>query len=341
MALKPTQVQLTIVYSWMILVTLLVGAVGLLLLPSSLIAPIKPLKKFQDKLRTLWNRAVELSFEGPAFKLMVWSGKKGCCGRLSSKCRPPKSVKAKPQSTKEAFLHWTPDLPRNPFHEEEYICSWRIADEKKETWRSKQMGIGEFEESNGRMKACVDALPPNTKILFRVCAANSKGRGPWSEEAMTRTLAEPTKEGGYFGPLGPAADRFPEDRRQYRWTQMRGDIGVIVPILEDWKSSDIRFTKLPTRFELVYVGPTGDLNEVILAGKFPQRAKPDEMFWEIDTDKQNGRHIMVTMTKADPLKQWGCVFEGEEHPCIDTGYVRLLTDGMDDNIDWLKNNNPH
>merc|ERR1711972_955603 len=102
-----------------------------------------------------------------------------------------------------------------------------------------------------------DGLPENTWICFRVAAVTS-GRGAQKSEfgitCKVRVLATPNKDGGFIGPLGPAAKGFPHDRNTYKWIQQKGQVEMKVPILENWKAGDIRLTKkTPDKIELSYV----------------------------------------------------------------------------------------
>eukprot|EP00929_Paragymnodinium_shiwhaense_P019144 TRINITY_DN13153_c0_g1_i1.p1 TRINITY_DN13153_c0_g1~~TRINITY_DN13153_c0_g1_i1.p1 ORF type:complete len:377 (+),score=103.44 TRINITY_DN13153_c0_g1_i1:158-1288(+) len=343
-ALTPEAVEMIRRYRhlmWIVPVTLVFLAIIMANLPNSIVSKSKPLRTVKKKILKFWKRSLELTQMGPMYKISVWAGK--CCsaGWLSSTCLAPTHVRAETQSFNEVFFWWKPNYPRfNPFHEETYVCQWQLVDPQEgedKGWHAKEFNVGDFEQDGYKLKLAVEALPENKLIRFRIAGVNKRGKGEWSKTCEARTFARPDDQGGFWGPLGPAKRHLAEDRQKYTWTQMRGEIAVKVPINDDWKRDNISFNKTPVKLEISYVDGSGN-SELLLGGKFPQRAKIDEIFWQIETTKEEGRHLQITMTKDNPLEQWAHVFEGDEHPSIDKKHVRLLTDGMDDNIDWLKEN---
>lgn len=344
--LSPETIEALRTYRYLFLVVpgiIILTIVGIAWLPNSIIANVKPLRQAKKKILKTWKRGVELTLQGPVYTISVWCGKTFGAGYMSSLPRAPTHVKAETQSFNEVFFWWKPNYPRfNPFHEEHYQASWQLIDPQEgedKNWHTKEFFQGNWEEDGKKFKLGVDALPEGKKIRFRICAVNKKGRGEHSKTCEATTFSRPDKDGGFWGPLGPASRHLAEDRRKYTWTQMRGEIAVKVPLHADWKRDNISFDKTPARLIVAYLDEKGN-KEVLLKGAFPQRAKIDEIFWQIEETKEDGRHMIITMVKEDPLQQWSHVFEGEEHPSIDKKYVRLLTDGMDDNIDWLKENVP-
>jgi len=329
------------IYILMVPVALVCMVIVIALLPNAVVSKVKPLRQAKKKILKTWKRAVELTIEGPAYKFSVWFGKKTSAGWLSSTPLAPTHCKAEPQTFDEVFFWWKPNYPRfNPFHEEKYVAQWQVVDPQEgedKGWHTKPFEDGDYEKDGKKFKLCVDALPEARKLRFRIAGVSKRGKGEWSNPVEATTFARPDKEGGFWGPLGPAKKHLANNRQKYTWTQMRGEIAVKVPLCEDWKRENISFDKTPARLKVSYVDGKGE-SEVLLQGTFPQRAKIDEIFWQIDSNKEDGRHMVITMVKEDPLQQWSRVFEDEEHPSIDKKYVRLLTDGMDDNIDWLKEN---
>jgi hypothetical protein len=330
---------------WVLPLTGVALCIIILMLPNSITSSNKLLRKAKGLLLKGWKRAVFLTKEGPMWRVIVWGGKKFGLGWLSSLPRPPTNIKAKSTSVSEVFLWWIPNLPPyNPFHEEEYVAQWRLADggeDDKNLWHTKTFNTGDWEEDGRKMKLCVDSLPESTNLQFRIAAMNKKGRGDWSKPASAITFAQPEKDGGLWGPLGPAAEFFTPEKQKYQWTQMRGDVNIKIPIPDEWKSTNIRFSKTPMKINMSVIAPSADSNadpQVLLAGSFPHRAKIDQIFWQIEDTKEDGRHIEINITKEDPLVQWPCIFDEDDHPKIDSSYVRLLTDGMDDKFDWLKEN---
>lgn len=327
--------------------------VAVMVLPNKFISSFKPIKQLKAKMLKQSKKIANLSVQGPFYRFSVWFGKKVGFGKLSSRCQPPTCIKVKPESTTEALVEWKPTLPTlNPFHEEHYICSWQhvtedFKDEEGEgvaqgfKWRSKEVILGDYEDTGKRFKMVIDGLPPNSRIRVRVGATNKRGRGDWSNITTFRTLVAPRKDGGYYGPLGPAAKDWPEERQKYRWLQQKGSIEVKAPIPDDWKASEIKLNRTQTRLEVVRMPPDGGPPQVLLSGAFKMKVKVDEVFWQIDTSKEEGRHLALDIKKDDVLKQWPSIFSGDEHPAIDPAYVRLLEDGMTENIDWLRESNPH
>lgn len=69
--------------------------------------------------------------------------------------------------------------------------------------------------------------------------------------------------------------------------------------------------------------------QVLLAGAFPHRIKPDEVFWEVEENDQDGRHLAVQLAKAEAMDKWDCFIEAAGHPHIDAAMVRIYTQDMD------------
>lgn len=170
----------------------------------------------------------------------------------------------------------------------------------------------------------MDGLPEQTVVSFRICSANAWGRSEWSEEVQVETLARPNDDGGFTGPLGPAAG---DAARSYRWSQTSSELGLKVPIAADRRGRDIKFKALSTRLEIRCTVPEGQPDE-LLVGPLHKRIKADEATWEIDENKEDGRHIVVQLTKADNMDKWPCLIDADGHPRIDTRLVRLFTKGM-------------
>lgn len=112
-------------------------SVVLMLIPTSLTGKLpKPVRKIRSKLYATLRRALELSRDGPFYRLTLWLGRKLGHGRLSSLCRVP-SARAKASGSREVQVTLTPQLPWNGFHEECYMLSWCRQDEKDPIWREK------------------------------------------------------------------------------------------------------------------------------------------------------------------------------------------------------------
>lgn len=311
-------------------------------LPYSLIARIKMLRKLRTRLVQSTRRMVMLSLQGPFFRFFIFLGQKCSCGYCSSRCRSPSSFRSKAAGCSEVVLWWTPCSTYNPFHEESYVVAWRrLVQEGQEDWQEQAADDNDSPDKEGRKwRFYLDGLPEQEKLALRVCAVNRYGRSPWTDEVGVETLARPSKDGGFTGPLGPAGRDCGSGI--YTWTQSTKEICIKVPILESWKARDIRFKATPHRLEMLYVGshpparaadsPAAEPQE-LLAGSFPKKVRSDEVFWEIDTSGDFGRHISIQMQKAETMEKWPCLLEGGAHPHIDTRLVRFLTKGADSGFD--------
>jgi len=284
-----------------------------------------------------------LSMQGPFFRFFIFLGRKCSCGYCSSRCRSPFSLRSKASGCSEVVLWWTPCSTYNPFHEESYVVAWRrLVQDGEMEWQEQAADENDSPDKEGRKwRFYLDGLPEQEKLALRVCAVNRHGRSPWSDEISVETLARPNKAGGFTGPLGPAGRECGSGT--YTWTQNTKEIGVKVPILESWKARDIRFKATPHRLEMLYVGsrplvgdadgrPAGEPQE-LLVGTFPKKVRSDEVFWEIETGGDIGRHISIQMQKAETMEKWPSLLEGGAHPCIDTRLVRFLTKGAGSGFD--------
>eukprot|EP00401_Gymnodinium_catenatum_P077116 CAMPEP_0117506296 /NCGR_PEP_ID=MMETSP0784-20121206/25835_1 /TAXON_ID=39447 /ORGANISM="" /LENGTH=338 /DNA_ID=CAMNT_0005301765 /DNA_START=90 /DNA_END=1106 /DNA_ORIENTATION=- len=327
----------------------MVCCIVVLLLPYSFVARFRALRRVRAQIVKFWRRLRHLTVRSPLFRLFVFCGKRGCCGRLSSRCRQPQALKIASTGCTEVTLLWTPHVPSmNAYHEERYICATRPVTEQsgaegdQAQWQEIELTDDDVDvKKDGRYRAFIDKLPENTRLKVRICASNAWGRSTWSDEVSAETLARP-KDGGFTGPLGLVGKSLGSDRAHYRWTQKRGEVCLKIPIGADWTGRDIRFKATSSRLEILYVpwkpGATKASNavedplnpeQVLLAGPFPMRAKADEVFWEIEETSEDGRHINVQIMKAQAMDKWPCAIEGEGHPHIDVRHVRIFTQEMD------------
>eukprot|EP00927_Polykrikos_kofoidii_P017229 TRINITY_DN17823_c0_g1_i1.p1 TRINITY_DN17823_c0_g1~~TRINITY_DN17823_c0_g1_i1.p1 ORF type:complete len:365 (-),score=41.20 TRINITY_DN17823_c0_g1_i1:98-1192(-) len=319
------------------------------LLPHQIVAKSKLLRAFRSLVLRRHRRLLYIWRRSPLVMICVFLCKKCFFGRLSSRCRMPDGLMAVAKGSSEICIRWTPRLPfANAFHEERYVIATRVlpagADSAKVDWEERELSEEDVKIPKDDMpwEAVVDQLPENSKLQVRLCAQNIWGRGPWSQEVSVNTLAQPV-EGGYTGPLGPAATVLDEGRRCYRWMQSPGEVSFKVPIGSEWASRDIQFKVTPTRLHICHEpGPcrndagkdgaetnTFSPERVLLSGNFPKRVKVDEVFWSIEDDATDGRHIVVQMAKDANLDKWPCLVEGDAHPCIDVRSVRMYTKDMD------------
>jgi len=226
---------------------------------------------------------------------------------------------------------WTPRTPLNPFHEENYVIAWRLGGSDAQGddsagWKERPLHRhDDCEEVDNKTKLRIfhDGLPELSPITFRIRAVNAWGQSDWSTEAQGKTLARPSEDGGFTGPLGPAND----GHALYTWTQTNSEVGLKVPIGAGRRSKDIKFKVTPARIEIRYVVPEG-LSDELLVGSFPKRIKTDEANWQIDETEEDGRHIVLQMQKAEKMEKWPSFIDGQEHPRIDTRLLRFFTNQM-------------
>jgi len=313
-----------------------VFSILILLLPSSLISKNKIIWRVRQYLRKSFKRIIFLSTQGPFYRLFVWCGKRGACGRLASRCKAPSPIKARPSGCNEVSITIAENVPLNPFHEESYVLSWRPANCGKDMpWREKVFDRhNDCEEVGKRLRLSVDGLPENSALCFRSCAVNRWGRSEWTDEVSVATLARPNDDGGLSGPAGPAAASLGNGRDTYQWTQNRTEVNFKVPIGGDWKAKELKVKVTPHRLEIMHMNgkldsePGKQQEQELLVGTFPKKIKADEIFWEIETDKEMGRHLAVQLMKAEKMEKWPCLIEAEGHSHIDTRLVRLFAEGI-------------
>jgi len=308
--------------------TVIIGCLTVLLLPKDLVSKIWIAKKVRSKITKSFKRMAKLSTQGPFYRLFQWCGRKGACGKLSSKCQQPQSVKLSAIGRHDATLAWNPKLPVNPFHEETYVCAWKRADAGEgSSWHTKELSAHDMEsEKEGkRLRVNIPELPEETRILARVCAKGSWGRGPWSEEVACTTLVEPNKGGGFEGPLGPAASGHKIGK--YTWAQTKDELTLKVPIPSGWKAKDLSFKTLPSRLELLYVGGAAGEPRDVLSGALYSKVLADDVIWEIGDDDDLGRCFMVELQKAEKVEKWAALMSDARHHRIDVKALSWFAEG--------------
>jgi len=289
----------------------------LLLLPGSVLGKLpKPVRSARAALLGYFRRWRQLSTEGPFYRLAIWSGRKLFKGKLSSQSQAP-DVRLKPTGCTEAQVTLGPNLPYNPFHEENYVISWCRASGKDSAWREKTFASdSELEKVSGKLRTHLSNLPEHADLKLRACAVNAWGRSAWSKEFELQTLAKPTEEGGFTGPLGPAYGA----KETYTWTQTRTEVFVKIPVGAEVRARDIKFKCTGPRLEVHLDGSE------VLVGSLWKRVKPDEVFWTIeDKDAKYGRHLSVQLVKAEVLEKWPCLIDAIGHPRIDARLIRFFT----------------
>jgi len=209
--------------------------------------------------------------------------------------------------------------------------AWRCKEGKQTPWTERPYDrVAECEDAGGRkLKVALEGLPEQVAIVLRICAVNTWGRSDWSVEVSMQTMAKPGKDDGFTGPLGPAGASL---GRPYRWSQGGPglkELGLFVPLDQDWKAKDILFKVTPSRIEIrIAVGENSAESEELLYGPFPKKVKADEIFWTIDESEEDGRHLSVQLPKADQMAKWPCLIEAAGHQQIDVRFIRLLPDGL-------------
>mmetsp|Transcript_16378 Transcript_16378/g.34222 ORF Transcript_16378/g.34222 Transcript_16378/m.34222 type:complete len:278 (-) Transcript_16378:32-865(-) len=168
---------------------LLTGAVAVLLLPESMAVTSEVVWAVREYLRRNLRQLVQLTVQGPLFKLFVLCARRCCRGHLSSLCSSPHSLRAQAVSESDLVLCWVArSPPSNPFHEEHYVCAWCLAEDAGEApvrWHEHETleadNCGD-DPDGGRRAALLERLPEGVQLRLRVCAQNRHGRGDWSEE---------------------------------------------------------------------------------------------------------------------------------------------------------------
>lgn len=165
----------------------------MLCLPDSIAMTSGSIWAMRERLRGMIWAVLELSMQGPFFKLFAFILRKVSCGFLSSSCKPPHSLRAGFGGSRsyEVALCWTPrPASGNPFHEESYICSWCPMLDGAVTGRWAEEFITEngFGEDGGRRwGALLTGLPRNATVRLRMCSVNRRGRSAWSSEELEIT----------------------------------------------------------------------------------------------------------------------------------------------------------
>lgn len=303
---------------------------------------VKLIRSIRLKVRRWFYRPVSLTMRGPFFRLGVKCAKRCGGSYMASSCRAPIKLVLKPVSCTEVEMKWTPAYPFNPCHEEHYAVAWSRAEEPKDgkerKWHELEFESGQYlpvddkkTDDHGRyekFKMRLDGLPEYTHIKLRVCAIGARGRGPWSREAEVETLAPPDENNGFVGAIEPSP---PCDgaRSVYHWYQSKHEVGVRIPLPEDWRPKQMRVKVTATRIEVRHVADAKqpDESRLVLAGTLSLKIKPDELYWECDTSELQGWHIHVTMRKADLMSKWASLLQGDAHPKVDINRLRLNYEG--------------
>lgn len=328
----PPGVPFWIVFVFDAMTALIVSTILLLFLPKSVLAKSKMVRTLRNKLVRTLSRTVELSMQGPFARLMVWLGRKMCKGRLSSKAKAPHGLTLKAEGTYDVDARFCPTKGWNPWHEESYIIAWKRADGAGD-WLERHLNQHEeCEDLSGKQKkgdkykVIIDGLPEQTALKFRICAVSHWGQGPWSREATVTTLAIPSKDFGFTGPLGAAWEKTGGGSSEYIWLQTRNEVHIKIPIGAKVKGRDIKLKPLPTRLQVDYVAEDGEVLP-LLHGYLAKRINPDDVAWYLD-DTKEGRFIQITLFKTEMLDRWSRVFDGPEHPEIDERHVQFFVDAL-------------
>lgn len=177
---------------------LLAGAIAILLLPESVAVTSEVVWAIREYLRRNLRQLAQLTAQGPVFRLFVLCARRCCRGYLSSPCQAPHSLRAQAVSESDLVLSWTARTPAgNPFHEELYVCAWRLAEDSGEApvrWNEHETPAKDYfgdDPERARWTVLLEALPEGVGLRLRVCAENMHGRGEWSEEIE---IEMPTEE---------------------------------------------------------------------------------------------------------------------------------------------------
>jgi len=191
--------------------TIVGGCVILALLPDGFTSYSEVLFGLREYIRKTFQSLVRLTLQGPFFQLFAWCLRRYSKGYLSSKCRPPHSLRALAVGDVEAVLQWAPTMQQNPFHEEHYVCAWCPVGEGSSTtaeiddqYWSEQVILEREEASHGlsRWVAILEGLPIGTRVRARVCAANRWGRSAWCPDELVLDLAPASPQTNSAQPRG-------------------------------------------------------------------------------------------------------------------------------------------
>ncbi|CAJ1398224.1 unnamed protein product [Effrenium voratum] len=328
--LGPPGVPLWIVLAFDTIMLMIVLGVLLLLLPKTVLAKSKLVRVARNRLTRWLGRIVELSMQGPLVAGTVWLGKKLGKGRLSSVPKAPHGISVKADSMYEVTVKISPTKGWNLFHEEDFVVAF--ARDGTDVWAERSFSrMEDCEDLSGslkkgdRFKMVIPGLPACTRIKFRACAVSYWGRGPWGKEATASTMAKPSADLGFTGPLGPAWEKTGSDKNEYTWLQTRNEVHIRIPIGKDIRGKDVKFKALPHRIQVdLAVGESLQL----LHGQLAHRINSDDATWYIDESKDHGRYIQVTVFKLEALERWTRVFEGDEHPEVDPRLIQWFVDPL-------------
>lgn len=183
---------------------LLAGAIAVLLLPEGVAVTNEAVWAIREYLRRNLRQLLQLTTQGPVFKFFVLCARRCCRGHLSSPCQPPHSFRAQAVSESDLVLSWTARAPPgNPFHEELYVCAWRLAEDAGEApvqWQEHETPAKDYcsDEPDGqRWTVLLENLPEGVSLRLRVCAENRQGRGDWSEEIEIEMPTEQVAVGAH------------------------------------------------------------------------------------------------------------------------------------------------
>lgn len=175
----------------------MVSLVAVLCLPDAMAMTSGSLWAMRERLRKMLWAVLELSMQGPFFKIFAFILRKLSCGFLSSSPRPPHALRAGFGGGRgfEVALCWTPrPVSENPFHEESYVISWSPMADGVVTgrWREEFITENGFGEDGGRRwGALLTSLPRNALVRIRMCTVNRRGRSAWSTEELEITPPSP------------------------------------------------------------------------------------------------------------------------------------------------------
>jgi hypothetical protein len=120
--------------------------------------------------------------------------------------------------------------------------------------------------------------------------------------ALARGLAM-TKEGSSGGETGE------NERLEYSWSQTDRDVFVVVPVDEELRARDVKYSQMPTRISLAIPQGTVFENDQLF-----YRTVPEDSFWEIDDDKEQKKVLRLQLAKDEPGTRWGNLLGGMEIP---------------------------
>ena len=209
----------------------------------------------------------------------------------------------------------------------EVACLWRAAVQQEQEGLQPGGGGGGSGSLPGAAAAAAPPPPPPT-------ADPATGEDTAAPAAATTTASPPPPASASDGGAADAGDDNDDDGAPaarpgikpnagngadlggYSWTQTLAEVVVTIPLAGSGPGGRLRAADCDvciTRTRLRAGAKSG--SAPVLDGPLTAPVQPDECVWSV----VDGRALEVTLAKADAMRWWGAVVEGE--PAIDTAAV--------------------